>query len=152
MFDPFTTWTRTMAAMTGIARTAQRSAEIADQSRDIVAKRTTMIDTAMRNPWRGDYAELSRMLPEKLDAFSRSAVAVGTELAAMNMAFLTEAQHVAALTLRGRPMGIEDWSVLTTRTASYAMQSAERMAALASKALAPVDAVVTANTKRLRHR
>ena len=27
MFDPFTTWTRTMAAMTGIARTAQRSAE-----------------------------------------------------------------------------------------------------------------------------
>ncbi|MDQ2892918.1 MAG: hypothetical protein M3R64_07505 [Pseudomonadota bacterium] len=152
MFDALTTWTRTMAAWTDLARTGVRASEMAGRSQDIVRRRTDLIETAIRTPWRGDYAELGRMVPEKLDAFGQSAMAVGGELLSMNLAFLTEAQHVTTLALRGRPLSPGDWSALTTRGMGYAMRTTERLAALGAKALAPVDAAVHDNARRLGKR
>ena len=53
-----------------MSRTTTRMAETMTASGDVIANRGTIIDTAMRNPWGADYAELGMMMPEKVSAFT----------------------------------------------------------------------------------
>ncbi len=150
MIDPFTTWSRLTSAWFAMAETGMKASRMAATSRQIVSTRTDMMGTAIRTPLQGDYAELSRMVPEKLAAFSKAASAVGEEWVTMQTAFLVEAQHAAAMALRGRPRTTAEWSAQANRSAAYATRSVERLSGLAGLALAPIDATVKANARRLK--
>jgi hypothetical protein len=148
MLDPFTAWMRLTDAWLDLSRTGVRAAETLSASHDVVRDRTDIIDAAMRNPLRGDYAELSRMVPEKLDAFSKAGTAVAGELWSMQAAFASEMQHLWLMALRGHAPGLAD----VERSASFALRTVERTAGLGRAGLAPIHKQATANARRLKRR
>lgn len=150
MFDPFSAWSRMASVWLDAAQTGVTASRMVEASNRIASTRTGMIGTAMRNPLEGDYVELGRMVPEKLEAFGKAASALGDEFVSMQAAFIAEAEHAAALALRGRPPTLDEWDTQTTRSAAYATRSVERISGLAALALAPIDATVTANARRLK--
>jgi hypothetical protein len=103
MTDPFTTWSRLSSAWFEMAETGVKASRMVETSRQIATARTDMIGTAMRTPLQGDYAELGRMVPEKMVAFGKAAGLVGDEWLSMQTAFIAEAQVATAMTMRGRP-------------------------------------------------
>ena len=72
MIDPCAYWTRVMSAWGSVGATGERLGETATASQAVIASRTNTIGAAMRSPLSGDYAELGRMVPEKVAAFSAS--------------------------------------------------------------------------------
>ena len=149
MFDPFNAWLRLMNAAAGMAGTGQRASETMTASGDVMAKRSAIIGQAMRTPLKADYAELGRMVPEKMDAFSRSGTALMKECYAMNAAVLAEAQNSAMMAMRGRWPTMGEMTTQFSRNAAFAVRMAERTAKLGATALAPIHATATANARRL---
>jgi len=149
MYDPFSSWLRLMEAAAGMARTGMRASETMTASGDVVAKRSAIIGTAMTTPFSADHAEIGRMVPEKLEAFSQSGAAMIGEVYAMQMAWMAEAQHMGALAMRGRMPTMTELATLSSRNAAFAVRSIERTASLGATALAPIHAAATGNAKRL---
>ena len=150
MTDPFTTWSRLSSAWFDMMQTGMKASRMVETSREVAATRTDMIGTAMRSPLRGDYAELGRMVPEKMAAFGKAATVVGDEWLSMQTAFIAEAQVAAAMTLRGRPPTQAEWTAQATRSVAFTTRTVERLAGLAGLALAPIDATVKDNARRLK--
>jgi len=150
MADPFTAWLRLMRAGWDMTRTGQRASEAISASGKVMSRRTDIIAAAMRSPWTGDYVELSRMLPEKIEAFSDAGTAMAEQWWSIQAAFTTEAVFLSGIFLRGRPLTLAELGDASTRTISLAVQSVERAVALGGSGLAPVHAKVTANARRLR--
>jgi hypothetical protein len=146
MLDPFTTWTRMLGAASRAATTGRQMSETLSASQEVIAKRTGM----MQSPLTADYAELGRMIPEKVEAFSKSSIAVATEWWAMQVECLAEAQHIAAMAMRGRPPSLAEWSTLASRNATHALRMVERSVALGASAVAPIHRSATGNARRLR--
>jgi hypothetical protein len=123
---------------------AAAGTELALASLQVVNARAPMIAQACRDPARGNYAELSRMVSEKPLAFARGAAAGGPGLLAMAVEsnrYLTDAWKIPA----GAAPGLA--------AAAGLFQFWGRMATLGlawqSAALAPVHAVAMANARRL---
>ena len=148
MLDPFTTWSRMLVAGSSVADTGRRLSETLSASQEVIAKRTDM----MQSPLTADYVELGRMIPEKVEAFSKAGIAVATGWWTMQAECLAEAQHVAVLAMRGRPPSLDEWSALASRNAAHALRMMERGAALGAAALAPIHRSATGNARRLRKR
>jgi len=146
MLDPFTTWNRMLATASRVANTGRQFSETLSASQEVIAKRTDM----MQSPLTADYVELSRMVPEKVEAFSKAGVAVATEWWAMQAECFAEAQHIASLAMRGRPPSLHEWGTLASRNAAHALRMMERGAALGASALAPIHRSATGNARRLR--
>ena len=123
---------------------AASSAELTLATMQVVAARTPMIAQALRDPMRGDYAELTRMVSEKPMAFARGAMAGGPGLLAMaaeSNRYLTDAWKVP----RGGAVGMTaalDMFQFWGRMMSLGM-------AWQAAAMAPVRTVATANARRL---
>jgi hypothetical protein len=150
MIDPFSSWTRMVAASMDIARTGMRTGETIAAAFDVLAARGEVIGEAIRSPATADHAELAMLVPEKVAAMSQSGVAVMTQLVAMQVALLTEASHVGAMAMRGRPPTLAEMSELSARGTNYMLGSMERTSLLAAGALAPIHKRVTGNARRLR--
>jgi hypothetical protein len=146
MFDPFSSWTRMLGAASSVAATGRHMSETLSASQEVIAKRTAM----MQSPLTADYAELGRMIPEKIDAFSIAGIAVATQWWAMQAECLAEAQHIAGLAMRGRAPSLDEWSTLASRNAAHALRMIERGAALGASAVAPIHRSATGNARRLR--
>lgn len=152
MVDPFTSWTRMMAASLDLARTGMRTGETIAATFDVLAARGEVIGAAMRSPATADHAELAMMVPEKVAALSLSGAAVMTQLVAMQTAMLAEATHLGAMAMRGRPPTVAEMTELSVRGTNYMLRSIEQTSTLAADALAPIHARVTGNARRLRGR
>ncbi|MGH6615081.1 hypothetical protein [Sphingomonas sp.] len=152
MSDPFSSWLRLASIWTDMSRTGLRAMETLAASNSVVERRTDMIDTAMRNPLAGDYAEFSRMIPEKVDAFSKSGLAMANEWWSMQSALLTEVQAFWGIALRGRAPTLAEMSTAGSRATSYALSTAERSAKLGALGLAPIHKQATANARRLKRK
>lgn len=150
MLNPFTAWTRLMSAGMDLSRTGQDVSATLTASGEVIARRTDMMAAAMRSPLTGDYAELAKMVPEKIDAFSKGGAAMATEWWSMQAAFMTEAQHMGGMMMRGRPPSIAELAELSSRNMSYAVRSVERAARWGGLGLSPVHAAATANARRLK--
>ncbi len=148
MLDPFTTWRRMLGAAASVATTGHRVSETLTAAQEVVARRTTM----MQSPLTADYAELGRMIPEKLAAFSSAGAAVASEWWAMQAECLAEAQHAAAIAMRGRAPSLDEWTSLASRNASHALRMIARGAALGASAVAPIHRSATGNARRLRRK
>ena len=150
MTDPFATWSRLTSAWLSMAETGLKASRMAATSHQIVSTRTDLMGEAIRSPLQADYVELGRMVPEKLAAFGKAASVVGDEWIAMQAALIAEAQHATAMAMRGRPPTAAEWNAQAKRTAAYTTRSVERLSALADAVLAPIDATVKANARRLK--
>jgi len=146
MLDPFTAWSRMLGAASSAASTGRRVSETFSAAQEVIAKRTDM----MQSPSTANYAEFGRMIPEKVEAFSKAGVAVAGEWWAMQAECLAEMQHDAALAMRGRPLRLEEWTDLAARNAATTLRLVERSVALGASAVAPIHRSATGNALRLR--
>ena len=150
MIDPFASWSRMTAASFQLAQTGVRMAETLSASADVIASRGAAMGVAMRSPLDADHAELGRMVPEKLEAFSRSGSAMADAFWAMGEAWMDEAQNLTALSMRGRVPTMRELATLSGRAAAWSLCTMEAGASLGSKALAPIHRKATANARRLK--
>lgn len=139
-----------MAASFQLAQTGVRMVETLSASADVIASRGATIGAALRSPLDADHAELGRMVPEKLEAFSRSGSAIADAWWAMGSAWMEEAQNLTALSMRGRMPTMSELATLSGRTTAWSLGTIEAGASLGNKALAPIHRKATANARRLK--
>ncbi|MBT2186780.1 hypothetical protein [Sphingobium nicotianae] len=150
MLDVFTSWTRLMAAGTSIAETGLRAFETARAAGEVIAARTPIIETAMRSPLTGDHRELARMVPEKVEAFSRAGSAAVSAWWTAQSAWMDHLQHFHAAALRGGVPTPADLGRLGERNTTALLEAVEATVQLASDTLAPIHTKATSNARRLR--
>jgi len=150
MLDPFTFYGRWFSAALDMTGTAHRLSQTLTASNDVVARRTAMMRDAAQSPLDGDYAELSRMIPEKIDAFGRAGLAIAADCWAIQSAILAQARQIGALAMQGRPPTAAELSAAATSYATFALRTFERAGAISAKGLAPIHASATANARRLK--
>jgi hypothetical protein len=149
MFDRFTGWTRMMAAGASVAETSLRAFETASAAHSVIAARMPIIEAAMRSPMTGDHRELARMVPEKVEAFSRvGSATVSTWWTAQSM-WMDHLQHLHAAASRGRAPTAAELGRLGERNTAAVLEVIEAAARLAADTLKPVHAKATSNARRL---
>lgn len=130
-------WFRLMAAGAELAQTAIRTTETAAAAGRVVRKRSAILSAALENPMAADYAELSRLVPEKMVATGQAASNVMAE----GLRIWVDATRV--------------WPSMATGTATALGKSADltaRTMGLFGMALAPYHSAVTRNDRRLRRK
>ena len=152
MLDPFSTWSRVLAASNEFGRTGRQMTETLLAAQRVIDRRTHIMRAAARSPLDADYFELARMVPEKVEAFSKALSAMANEWWAMQAAIAEETAHLARVMLRGRPPTPDEWMTLSSRTLAHALSMLEHSVALGANAVAPIHARATANDRRLNHR
>ncbi len=150
MLNPFTFYSRIASAAFDMASTAVRASEMLGASQEVIAKRSSMIGVAGRYPLEGDYVELGKMVPEKIDAFSKAGAAMAGDWWVMQTAAITESQKLARMAMSGRIPTLAEWTALAEHNAAFGLKSFERVVAASAKGLRPIHAAATANAKRLR--
>ena len=150
--NPFALW-----GMLGM-KTMQMQAAAAQ----VIAIRTTRMALAGINPGPADRRENSRMVSEKVDAFSQAGEALATGAVPLMAGMATQAVRAnwdlfnAATRLaasRGLPQVVARQRELTdTLMRSAPAATSDAAARLAHKTLAPVHRKATANQKRLTTR
>jgi hypothetical protein len=120
--------------------------ETATASRNVIAKRSGIIRHAIRNPFQGDVLELTRMMPEKIDAFARSGQSLVADMKKVQALTLAQTQDVMAVTLRSKLVTMGDVERITSRAFSIVSVITNAGA----RALHPVHSTVTANDRRLK--
>lgn len=152
MINPFAIWTRMMDAALELSRTGQKASETFAASHAVIDARSALIRSAMTEPLTADYAELARMVPEKVEAFSQAGSAVVTQWWAMQADMMTQAQKLAALSLKGSAPTAAEMNALATRNIAHGARLIERSVALGAGAVKPVHARATSNARRLKRR
>lgn len=149
MFDPIGQWRRYLAAGSTMWATNTHAAETLDGANRVVAARTAIMGQAMATPWSANYGELARMLPEKIEAFTRAGSAIAAVWGDNQSIWLRHMQHLGAMTMRGRPPTVAEVADLGERTALLMLRSVEASTKLGSAGLRPVRKQVRANVRRL---
>lgn len=152
MLDAFDTWNRMLAVAWSMTQTSMRMAETMGAANDVVAARTALIGSAIRSPLAGDHRELGRMVPEKVDAFSRVGSAGIAAWWAAHAVWAGEMRHFGALAMRGRAPTPVELVVLGDRMARVGLESLEAAARLGSATVTPVHRKATANARRLNRK
>lgn len=152
MFNPFTLWVRMIDATVELSRTGQKVAETLAASNDVITMRSDMIRTALGSPLEANYAELARMVPEKVEAFSKAGSAMVTGWWAMQADLLIQTQRLGAMAMKGRPPTAAELRSMTERSIAHGTRAVERGVALGAGAVKPVHARATANARRLKRK
>ena len=145
-WTPFDLWSDMWINGMRLAQAGWKTGEMMHASADVIGSRCQSIAEASRNPLAGDYADLGRMVPEKLDAFSRSGWAALRNLETMNAAAAANMAQVSRIAAAGRlPTPVEAQRIATRSSRMIACASAA-----AGKTLAPVHKRATSNARRLK--
>ncbi len=152
MIDPFTYWLRMMSVSLDMGQTAMRAGQTMQASREVIDTRTGIMRSAMTDPLGADHAELGRMIPEKVTAFTSAGQAFVSGWTAWNQAVLAQAGHVGAMAARGRAPTPLEWVNLASRSQMFALMAAEHGARVSAATLKPVHAAAVSNAKRLGQR
>lgn len=129
--DPFSAWLRLWSVSAEMATTGLRAAEMLAASAFVVARRSALIDQATRTPLDADVAELSRMVPEKVDAFTRAAL------------------PLVSVWWKGQAAALGEFQRLARAQQSMALRTIEQGSRTGAAALAPVHRRATGNARRL---
>ena len=146
MTSPFDLWLGLWKSGARATQTSLRFAEMMSASSEVINTRCGTIANAMRDPLNGDYRELERMVPEKVEAFSRAGAVMWTDVGALQAGAFAAWSQGAALMLSGRPSTMAEAATAWTRSAAMI----ERSLDMGGKALAPIHRQATANARRLR--
>lgn len=142
---PFDFWTGMWRSGQAMADAGMKMAQMADASRTVIETRSQAMLAASRDPLNGDYAELSRMVPEKVAAFARAGASAVDDLQAVQAQAIANWQMMMGIALKGRAATPAEVGTMTSRTATII----ERSAKAAGRALAPVHRSATGNARRL---
>ena len=149
MIDPFTAWSRMVRAGLDMQSTWLRGVETLQASQTVITARTDKMRDAIASPMQGDFDEFSRMVPEKIDAFSRSTLFVTRTAMANHRAWMIYLRRVGALMTSGRLPTVGESAVFAEQTVEYALNAVAAGAHLGHGALRPVHCIATANARRL---
>ncbi len=100
-------------------------------------------------PFKADYEELRRMVPEKVEAFASSAQTVMRETMAMQGAWATQMQRIGLMMVSGRMPTFAETTTLARQTANYSAGVMTASARLGKGAVSPVHRAATGNARRL---
>ncbi|HEY0270285.1 MAG TPA: hypothetical protein VGC10_04765 [Sphingomonas sp.] len=144
--NAWTAWARLWSSGLRMAQTGVRMTETMHASGEVIDSRVRTMAEAVINPLGGDYGELGRMIPEKVDAFGRAGANAFGDLIAMQSAALANCQQLASLALAGRAPTLAEAEAMWARSFGIA----ERAMDSTGRALAPLHKRATANARRLR--
>ncbi|MBN8808428.1 MAG: hypothetical protein J0I47_09370 [Sphingomonas sp.] len=150
MIDPFTYWSRVLDSWRVMGSTGAMMARTLAASQDVIAVRTGMMRAAAHSPLDANYAELSRMVPEKVAAFSAAGDAVMAawwKAQADGMAQMSKA--MSGPFRAPSPFSVaEYWGDV----ALAMLRGAESGVRLGRDAIGPIHRTATANARRLGNR
>ncbi|WP_380872438.1 hypothetical protein ACFB49_33720 [Sphingomonas sp. DBB INV C78] len=149
MINPYASWSRVMAAGLDMQQTWIRAVETLGASATVLDARTGLIASAARSPMTADLAELSKMVPEKLEAFGRSGHSVLADMGKIQTAWWAQAQRMGGMMMAGRMLTPAEFAAFAAGVGDYALDSADASARMSGSALAPVHKTATANARRL---
>jgi hypothetical protein len=115
-------------------------------SAHVVNVRTRKIVEASTNPLSGDYAELSRMVPEKMEAFSDAGSVLSAEFIALQKDVLTSWSDMMGLALRPRFPTLVEANAMTARASAMFTKAT----GAGDKALLPIARKARSNARRLK--
>ncbi|WP_116091603.1 hypothetical protein [Sphingomonas crusticola] len=144
--SPFDFWLGLWSSGAKATQTGLRFTEMMAASSEVMHSRLGSIAHAMSDPLNGDYRELGRMVPEKVEAFSRAGASMMGDVGALQANMLAAWTHGAAVMLSGRPSTLADAATAWTRSGDMF----ERSIGMSGKAMAPIHKQATANARRLR--
>ncbi|KQS03467.1 hypothetical protein ASG11_03645 [Sphingomonas sp. Leaf357] len=147
--DPFSYWDRMFASWRMMAATGDRVVQTAQASGAVIASRGETMRAAVSAPWSGDYAELSRMVPEKVAAFSSSGLVMMQAWVDAQAAWWDQAQSLSAMMLRGRPATPVELMAFGSTAAASGLKAMEAAARTGRDTLAPIHKAATGNARRL---
>lgn len=124
---------------------ASTSAELALASLRVIDARAPMIVAAVRDPMRGNYAELTRMVSEKPLAFAQGAAAAGPAWLAM----AAESNRYLAQAWKTPRTGLAPALDASLGAMAFWGRMMSLGVAWQSAMLAPIHAAATANARRL---
>lgn len=150
VFDPFSAWARMVSAGLDMQSTWACSAETMTASGDVVGLCTEMMRAATASPLTDDHAELSRMVPQKTAAFSRSAEVIALDTIAMHSAWVGQMQRAGMMVLAGRMPSTAEVIALAKQSVNYAIGAMAAGANMGKGALEPVHRTATGNARRLK--
>ncbi|MDX3901032.1 MAG: hypothetical protein QHC40_11085 [Sphingobium sp.] len=146
MFDPMGSWTDWNRMATVMMRNGIKMGEAWGASGRVIDHRLGLIRTDMASA--AAQAELLRMVPEKMEAFSLSGMAATMGWWAWQGEMLRIGQQMALAMMRMQPPTLRAARASTARSQA----AAGRLARAATGAIAPIHKTVTANDRRLRKR
>lgn len=129
----------------GLWRTGRRFSETMTASGTVINSRTQMMREAARDPIHGNYAELGRMMPEKVEAFAEAGASIMTDFCAIQLQNWTNWNQIMLAAMTGRAPTYSDWRRLAVKQS----RTTQRAIRASGKALAPVHRAALANAKRL---
>jgi hypothetical protein len=137
-----------MRAGFGMFEAGMKLGETMLASHSVIGKRTELIHAAVRSPLDGDYAELGRMVPEKMAAFSRSGAALAAEWR-QAQGEMFDQWHELGVLMCGVPTPGE-LKAFNERSATRGTRALVRSMGAGGVALDPVHRTATANARRLK--
>lgn len=137
-----------MRAGFGMFEASMKFSEMMIASHSVVGTRVDLMNAAVCSPLDGDYAELGRMVPEKVAAFSRSGAALAEEWRKAQGEVFDQWREWGAL-ISGVPTAgrLKAFNERTTRRGTRAMV---RSMGAGGVALEPVHRTATINARRLK--
>ena len=128
-----------------LAATTLRVSETLVAANSVIGSRVGTMRAAANDPLTADYAELARMVPEKVEAFARASQSLIKDAESIQAQARAQIRHATAMMTSGRIPTLGDWFALGTRSAGIS----QKMMGAAGKALLPVHAAATGNARRL---
>ena len=150
MIGMFEAWSRMVDASMAITATGIKMMETSKASSQVISARTDIIAAAVKSPLTGDYTELAKMIPEKVDAFSRAGSSVSNIWWDMSAAWMGQAQQLAGLAMKGRLPNAAEFAALQNRTAAHGLAMMDASVSMGTKSLAPLHSAAMKNAARLR--
>ena len=142
MFLLFAALARGMQTSLALTLTA---AETAAATGAVMTTRLGLMGAAALDPTNADHAELGRMVPEKMLAFSQAGSALTREWLALNRNATDHMLELGRAMMSGRTAQPSDLIRLATRSVDHAANLVDA----ATQALAPVHRKATSNARRL---
>jgi hypothetical protein len=152
MYDVYSGWSRLFAAGISITETNKRLCETPAASKEVITARSAIIGAALHSPITANRAELGRMVPKKMEAFSRAGSVMVSAWREGQTAWMGHMQHLGAMATRGRPSSLAELAKLGSRTATLTLESMEAGSKLGSDSLAPLHRGAVSNARRLRRK
>lgn len=139
-----------MRAGFGMFEAGMKFSEMMLASQSVIGTRVGLMDEAVRNPLDGDYAELNRMIPEKMAAFSLSGAALTKEWRKAQGEMFDQWREFGML--MGSVPTLGRINAFNQRSSHRGTRALVRSMEAGGVALAPVHKSATANARRLKKR
>jgi hypothetical protein len=152
MFMGSTAIARAMQAALDVADLTLKASEMTAAAGSVIGARVGIMTAAQRDPLAADNAELGRMLPEKLNAFSEAGAAIIEELSALHRDVGAYMLYLGRTVMSGRLPLPRDVVELTERSSAHGARVATSAIAAAGAALAPLHKKAMSNARRLARR